>query len=297
MICIQLKGGLGNQMFQYACGRALAIKHDTDLVFDLRCLSLKSEISHHTSRQVGLQVFRLNLEKVRKRDLLNFKHFAHRLLNIFYLHFNSKGIQTSNFFVEREFSYNAAIENVSNNCFLVGYWQSPLYFQSIDFLIREDFKFPRLVDNKNINYLKLIESRNSVSLHIRRTDFINNSNHNVHGVCPLEYYHKAVTLISNMIDNPVFFVFSDDIAWAKQNIKFNFDIEFVSGNSDEKGYIDMLLMSSCKHNIIANSSFSWWAAWLNSNKSKIVITPAIWFLDKKLNAQTNDLIPEEWIRI
>jgi len=248
-------------------------------------------------QKLELQIFDININQVRKEDLANYKPFLLRLFNIIFLRLTSKGIQKPNYFIEREYAYNSAIKNVSNNCFLAGYWQTSLYFQSIDHLIRQDFKFPKLVDQINIDHLKLIESSNSVSLHIRRTDFINNSNHNVHGVCSLEYYHKGVDLISKKIDNPLFFVFSDDVYWAKENLKLNHSVQFVCGNLGKKSYIDMFLMSSCKHNIIANSSFSWWGAWLNCNSDKIVIAPKIWFVKKQLNNQTGDLIPDKWVRL
>ncbi len=153
------------------------------------------------------------------------------------------------------------------------------------------------MDNKNLEIENLIKSVNSVSLHIRRTDFKNTKSNTTHGICSLEYYGEAVKFISNKLVDPHFFVFSDDINWAKENLNLPYKLTFISGNSGDKSYIDMQLMSVCKHNIIANSSFSWWGAWLNSNMNKIVIAPRMWFFNKELNIQTNDLIPDEWIRM
>ena len=178
-----------------------------------------------------------------------------------------------------------------------GYWQSPKYFNSIETLIRKEFTFQKPLDSKNLEILNLIKNTISVSIHIRRTDFqIINSN-DIHGFCSLEYYDEAINYIHTNVLMSKFFIFSDDINWAKENLKVPMNSYFVSGNTGEKSYIDMQLMSNCNHNIIANSSFSWWGAWLNSNPKKIVIAPKKWFSDEKMNAQTDDLIPAEWIRM
>ena len=122
-------------------------------------------------------------------------------------------------------------------------------------------------------------------------------NNDIHGACSIEFYKKSIEYISNNVSNPFIFIFSDDIKWARKNLKLDYPCEYISGNNGNKNYVDMQLMSLCKHNIIANSSFSWWGAWLNLNPNKIVIAPKQWYSDKVRNAQTSDLISNTWIRI
>jgi hypothetical protein len=295
MICIQLSGGLGNQMFQYACGRSLAYHHQTELVFDISRLNKNHGGS--TIRQYALDIFNIQGKEISEAGLGKSKPLIYRILNTLSIKIRGKGIQTPAYFIENKFSYNAGIEKISGNCFLSGYWQSPYYFQSIEYLIRQEFTFPNKLNRENSDWLNEIHNANSVSLHIRRTDFVNNISHDIHGFCSMDYYREAINIICSKVNDPVFFIFSDDIEWAKQNLKVTHPCSFISGNKGSKSYIDMQMMSACKHNVIANSSFSWWGAWLNSNADKFVIAPKKWFSDNKMNEQTGDLIPEGWIRI
>jgi hypothetical protein len=298
MIIIKYNGGLGNQMFQYACGKALALKHNTSLFSDLSSLNKNTDSSRTTKRSFELlEVFKINIIEASVADLKSVKPILYRATNVFAFKLGFKGIQMSKYFIENKFSYNHNIKKVGKDCYLSGYWQSPKYFDSIASLIRKEFTFYKQLDDKNLEMESLIKRVNSVSLHIRRTDFKNTKSNTTHGICSLEYYGEAIKFISTKIRDPHFFVFSDDINWAKENLKFPYKLTFISGNSGDKSYIDMQLMSVCKHNIIANSSFSWWGAWLNSNMNKIVIAPKNWFFNKELNNQTNDLIHEEWIRM
>jgi Glycosyl transferase family 11 len=178
---------------------------------------------------------------------------------------------------------------------LDGYWQSEKYFIDCSKLIRKDFTFKNELDSYNLKLKSKIDKTNSVSIHIRRGDYVNNLNTNAtHGLCSIDYYIKAVNYITERIESPYFFVFSDDIEWAKKNIMLNFPCQFISHNIGSKSYLDMQLMSLCKHNVIANSSFSWWGAWLNSNDNKIVIAPRKWFA---VNTDICDLIPSNWISL
>lgn len=295
MICVEINGGLGNQMFQYACGRALALKHKTPLVLSFSHLNQRSKGT--TKRSFELDVFRINITEASVADLKKLKPILYRAANVFAFKLGFKGIQMSKYFIENKFSYEHNIKKVGKDCYLSGYWQSPKYFDSIASLIRKEFSFHKPLDDRNIEIASLIKRDNSVSLHIRRTDFKNTKSNITHGICSLDYFDKAIKFISTKIRDPHFFVFSDDINWAKENLKLPYQLTFISGNNGDKSYIDLQLMSLCKHNIIANSSFSWWGAWLNSNENKIVIAPKTWFFNETLNNQTNDLIPEEWIRM
>ncbi len=296
MICVSIFGGLGNQMFQYACGRALAHNNNMPLVLDLSRLESSKVKSYTTTRNFDLDAFHLKAKKASRSELRKFKPLFYRIINAISFKLLSHGIQTGSYFIERKFSYNRNITCIKGSCFLSGYWQSEKYFNSVESLIRDDFSFPDSLDSKNEFILNKIVLSNSISIHIRRTDFENTLSDNIHGVCPMSYYLQAIEVITSKVENPVFFIFSDDIDWAKVNLKLSYACFFISGNNN-KSYVDMQLMSSCKHNIIANSSFSWWGAWLNQNPKKIVIAPSIWFINSNLNSQTKDLIPDTWIRI
>jgi hypothetical protein len=295
MICVELSGGLGNQMFQYACGRALAYRHGTKLVLDMS--RLKKNQEKHTIRTYSLNIFGVQHEEISRDNLKKIKPLIYRILNTLSIRIRHVGIQTKTYFIENKYSYNTRIEKTSGTCFLSGYWQSPKYFQSVENIIREEFTFPDQLNLQNNYWLDKINNTNSISLHIRRTDFVNNKFHDIHGTCSIEYYTEAIEILRSKFEDPVFFIFSDDIEWAKQNLSIEFRCFFITGNVGNNSYIDMQLMSFCKHNIIANSSFSWWGAWLNNNPDKIVIAPIRWFKNEILNSQTTDLIPQTWIRV
>ena len=294
MICIQLNGGLGNQMFQYACGRALAYKHQTELIID----STQLEITNPgvTPRSFELDIFNIVFRKVSKKDIFIIEKY-NKLINCILLKIGLKNNLTTIYFREKEYSYNSLIEKTEKKCYLVGYWQSYRYFEIIDFIIRSEFDFKPITDQQNYKRTIKIKNTNSVSLHVRRTDFLNNKNKDKHGTCSIDYYNKSIELIVEKFSDPFFYIFSDDIEWVQKKLNLPLPHEVVSGNNGKYSYIDMQLMSLCKHNIIANSSFSWWGAWLNKNESKIVIAPKIWFADELKNSQTDDLIPKTWIRI
>jgi hypothetical protein len=298
MICVAIYGGLGNQMFQYACAKDLALKNRTTVVIDTSSLSNNADNFGTTNRSFELSaVFGIKYVAVSSTDLNKLKPIHLRMLNVLFLKFRYKGVQFSKYFIENKFSFNHKIDKVGIDCYLSGYWQSPKYFHSIETLIRKEFTFQKPLDYKNLEILNLIKNTISVSIHIRRTDFEIINSKDIHGFCSLEYYIGAINYIRRNASLSNFFIFSDDINWAKENLKVPVNSYFVSGNTGGKSYIDMQLMSNCNHNIIANSSFSWWGAWLNSNPNKIVIAPKKWFSDEEMNAQTYDLIPEKWIRM
>jgi hypothetical protein len=298
MICLQLKGGLGNQMFQYAFGVTMSYKLKSDLVFDLSFNDNIPKAKGITNRSFQLTIFNILPIEISKNDLRKLKPLFNRVVNTIATKIGINGIQTSSYFLEKQYGYNKRINIISSNCYLSGYWQSYYYFESIEPKIRELFTFKSDLNGENLNRLNLIIGTNSVSIHIRRTDFLNNKSHDIHGSCSLTYYKDAIELVNSKIQSPHYFIFSDDIEWVKENDLFsNLQATFIFGNIMDKSYIDMQLMSNCKHNIIANSSFSWWGAWLNGNPDKLVVAPKQWFLNAELNKQTNDLIPQKWVRI
>ena len=293
MICIQLNGGLGNQMYQYSVGRAMAYKLQTELLLDTTQFKKKRLTEGYNYRSYELGIFNIKAREATADDIKKLKPLFYRIANGLTMRMGLRGIQSSRYLIEKGYSYNESIETIDKDCFLAGYWQSFRYFQSIESLVRKDFEFPQVLDKENVQRINMIKSENSISLHIRRTDFVNN----IHGTCSIEYYKKAAECFANMVNSPYYFIFSDDIGWVQKNLQLAYPHEFVTGHEGKQSYIDMQLMSLCKHNIIANSSFSWWGAWLNSNPDKVVIAPKEWFAVKTMNKQTKDLIPEEWIKL
>ncbi|OAI07544.1 alpha-1,2-fucosyltransferase [Methylomonas methanica] len=288
MIVVRLTGGLGNQMFQYAAGKSLSYLHNTILSFDT------SYFNNQKLRQYSLSTFNIQQHfiaptriKVIRPPFFEVKKFFHD---------QSSHKKTSIFLLYKEnsFTYDTNFNKQPSNTYLDGYWQSEKYFTNIEHIIRQDLTFNNIPDSKNLQLINKIESSNSISIHIRRGDYVSSKQANeYHGTCGISYYNEAIKKMSTTIIEPHFFAFSDEPAWAHENIKTDYPLTIIDHNESE--HEDLRLMSLCKHNIIANSTFSWWAAWLNNNKSKIVIAPAKWFRATELSTQ--DLIPNSWIQL
>lgn len=259
MIISKIQGGLGNQMFQYAYGKHLSYKYNTEIRFDIR-------------------FYEMNLTPKREFLLDKFPNtFPNTNINV--------SLIGPLYPIVDDFNYKELPKPVGCNYYLDGYWQSEKYFKVSSDLIREDFKPSEELLTKLLS-TPFIDT-NTISLHVRRTDYVTSNGY--HPVQSIEYYQKAIKTIG---DYDHIFIFSDDIQWCKDNLKFD-NMVFMEGFTDIE---DLYLMSMCKHNVIANSSFSWWGAWLNNNKDKKVIAPSKWF-GEKANLNQNDIIPKEWIKI
>jgi hypothetical protein len=285
-------GGLGNQMFQYAAGRALALKSGQGLKVDITDFS--GYQLHH-----GFELNRLfncNAEIASHSDISNIlgwqtAKFAQRFLKKPQL----KLLRRKSFVVEPHYHYWHGLNEVNGNAYLVGYWQSEKYFADYVNKIREDFTFKLPLSSENSKIADQVLNVNAVSLHVRRGDYVSDSKNSFIGVCSLDYYQKAIAYIKSVVDSPVLYIFSDDIDWVKTNLVLDSPSVFVSHNQGAESYNDMRLMSMCQHHIIANSSFSWWGAWLNAHPEKIVIAPKKWFASDQFD--TSDLLPLSWIKI
>jgi hypothetical protein len=197
-------------------------------------------------------------------------------------------------FWERSYQYDPNIEKVSGQVYLKGYWQSEKYFVNIGDLLREELSIIVDQDRQSQQVAEFINTKQSVSIHIRRGDYVTNPDINqIHGICDLDYYHRSVNIISERVANPYFFVFSDDPIWAAENLCLDYPTTFVTHNDVSRDFEDLRLMSMCTHHITANSSFSWWGAWL-SNKSGTVIVPKEWFRDGN-DYKNKDRWPSDWI--
>lgn len=289
MIIAKLQGGLGNQMFQYAIGRHLAHIHNAELKLDI---SWFDNIKDNTAtREYKLKMLNI-IENIAANDeIKRLKKYEQKNGRRYILH-NLLFADNSIYVKEKQSRFDENILKASDNIYLDGFWQSEKYFKEIESIIRKDFAFKEKVSEKNRKIAEEISAVNSVSVHIRRGDYLTLSQHGLYGK---EYYKKAETIIDGKIKNPRFFVFSDDTEWVKRNIIFKRKTTYITHNKESKDYEDMRLMSMCKRNIIANSSFSWWGAWLNQNPDKIVIAPREWV--KKEQGKTNDRHCEGWIII
>ena len=203
-----------------------------------------------------------------------------------------------NFITETRPGYDPAVAGVKGGLYLDGYWQSEKYFKDIRGSLLEEFSLKGAMPENMLNFSRRIREMNSVSLHFRRGDYFSNPQVNsVHGVCTQHYYSAAVERMASLAADSHFFIFSDEPEWVRSNVKLNFPMTIVADEFRGEGYQELLLMSMCRHNIIANSSFSWWGAWLNQNDEKIVLAPKRWFNESLVDYDVNDLLPGEWIKI
>jgi hypothetical protein len=283
---IQIKGGLGNQMFQYALYKSLK-SFGFDCYLDV---SFYNKCQSHNGYELP-DIF--DLEEIQYVDYYNEKKLNVALKNTWLNRICAKA--GTNYFCDRDqFELNKSIFEICGDLYCDGYWQSEKYFYNIREQIRSDLKFKR-VTQRNFEYCGHLCSIDSVSLHVRRGDYLNKPLHQAG--CTIEYYKGAIDFFKKNLPNPIFIVFSDDIPWCMENFKKekqSTSFEFVEWNKMKCNYQDMFLMSRCNGHIIANSSFSWWGAWLNKNPSKIVIAPKFWF---NSNKHCEDIVPENWIKL
>lgn len=278
MIIVRLIGGLGNQMFQYAIGRSIAHKNG-----DILKLDNIDYIKHKMHNGYRLNVFNID-EKIASTCEINRFGTRSRVLRKL-VRMGICGYKKA-FYVEKPENETKFDEKVFTykNLYLSGYWQNENYFLDIrDILLQE---FTLKIPIKAEKYMNMIENTNSISLHVRRGDYLK-----LDWFIGVDYYKNAVKFIYQKVQNPVFFIFSDDIKWCKENLNFIDNPIFIENTISEVE--DLELMKNTKHNIIPNSSFSWWAAWLNTNKNKIVIAPKIWFRDRK----DFNPVPNSWIKL
>jgi hypothetical protein len=291
MIIVQLNGGLGNQLFQYAIARSLSEKLHSEVVLDLNIYNKTGLRAHEF---YALKHFNVNAEIANSSDTkLFYSNNFFRKVQRRIMRQTGTG-KIKQVYEREQFVFNPDVFKYSGNIYLRGYWQSEKYFKSIEGIIRSELSLKDSLSQKTLEVSKEITAkRNTVSLHIRRGDYVTDiKTYNTLGLCSLDYYRRCVSVLGNELGGLNIFVFSDDPVWVKENIVFNHPLYFVNHNNIKYAYEDMFLMSLCEHNIIANSSFSWWGAWLNNNKNKIVLAPKKWIVDT--NRTNLDIIPEDW---
>jgi len=294
-LTINCKGGLGNQLFQFIVGYVLAKKNK----INLRINSYDRQFELHRFPEI----YKLCISKNN-----NYKFFAkiylhlypkfygtlkilgiYKLIKFFFLDKNKEKFESSPFVFNKDLLKKKIVKNIS----ITGYFQSEKYFIHYKKIILKLLRFPKTNNILLQNYLGLIKNKNSVAIHIRRGDYWNNPKVKYfHGILGENYYKKSISYVNQRVKNPLFFIFSDNINLVKSTFFFkNKKYIFMDTKSS---FSDLYLMSNCKHFIIANSTFSWWGAWLSKNKHKIVCAPKKWVRAK---IPTHDIIPESWVKI
>ncbi|HTK33037.1 MAG TPA: alpha-1,2-fucosyltransferase [Candidatus Paceibacterota bacterium] len=304
MIITRISGGIGNQLFQYAVGRALSLKNNTELKLDTHFYGLNIE----PDRSFKLSHFNIpNIEALIATDA-DFKKtgipnpikqdlFSKIIRKGFRTIESIKPINKRKVVLEPTFNFIPKVMDIRGDCYLSGVWQSEKYFTEFEAAIRKDFALKVPLSEKAAHVKRMMEASSSVSIHIRRGDQVKDPVLlKKHGELTKEYYSKALVYIQEKTGGtPIrIFVFSDEIDWVKENMNFGTDAVYVS-EYKIPDYEELVVMSACTHHIIAKSSYSWWGAWLNPNNDKIVIAPKQRFGEASNVA--HDLIPESWVQL
>jgi hypothetical protein len=289
MIITRLIGGLGNQMFQYAAGRRLAHHHNTDLFLDV------TGFASYALRKYELDIFRINAT-IAPSDLLKHVSFSRKDAVRFGIRNLFTGESAVQYIKEKSPDFQEEILSLPDNVYLDGYWQSEKYFAEIADIISQEFSIINPPSIINQQLMEEIDKCNSVSVHIRRGDYVTNpETRRIHYVCDEDYYLRAIAKMMECVEYPSFFIFSDDPEWAQRHIIPDAPVKDISHNPPNPSHEDLRLMMQCHHHIIANSSFSWWGAWLGKKPGQIVIAPTNWFAVEMYSSK--DKIPNHWLKI
>lgn len=300
MVTIKIHGGLGNQMFEYALGRALSLRLGANLFLDPASLFDGTPRRQVSKRNYVLdQVFGIKPKLVLPARLTRrvqlyylvtaFNRYYPRVLGM---------LGYWRYVREKAYHFDPSILNLKGNLYLNGFWQSEKYFKEYESVLRKDFAFRHPLPKEAARMSAEMASRESVCLHVRRGDNVwSPLSRKLHPLAPVDYYRQAVAMIKAKRGADIkVFIFSDDTAWCRENLPIDADHEFVGDEyAGPEGRDHLQLMTLCKHFIIPESTFSWWAAWLSANRGKIVIAPREWFRDPSID--TRDAIPAGWLRI
>lgn len=303
MIAVNINAGLANQMFHYAFGRGLVAK-GIDVYFDQSNFKPRKELVHEfislqdAFPDIEMKImpkwrFRfafLSPEEERRKNSSRFNYFMPKIL---------KKIGYEKYFYEPTYSYINGLEKKAvGNIMFRGFWQSEKYFKHCTEDIRKQFTFLPFDESRNIDVASKMANENSVAIHLRKGKDYLQSDLLGKGLCGIDYYNSAIQYIKEHISNPIFYVFTDNPDWVKDNLtSLDFTLVDWNSTSGNKSFRDMQLMTCCKHNIIANSTYSWWGAWLNSNPSKIVIGPKTFFNPINDFFSKQDIMCDNWIAL
>lgn len=295
-VTVALYGGLGNQLFQYATGLSMAKHYGASLALDLSWFEAVHGMQNTTIRNFALKAFAIQAElKTGEFPELSEQSIFKRLITKILRRIGLDALQ-GNIYTEKGFRFDPKIFHLNCPIWLNGYWQSPKYFENLGHDIHSAIGRPQNLSSESTAMLEKISAAQSICAHVRRGDYVTNQHASeMHGLCNVDYYRKGIRLVSADLSNPHCFVFSDDPQWVRENFDVGIPITVVDINDADNAHQDLWLMAACRRFVIANSSLSWWGAFLGMDHGKIVVAPKNWFADKKLD--TSDLIPDEWIRV
>ncbi|SEM69141.1 Glycosyl transferase family 11 [bacterium A37T11] len=289
MKIVRFLGGLGNQMFQYAFYKSL----------ELQFKNVKADIlefenyTHHNGFELE-KIFPLRINHASRFEInfIDFRNRAWKYRKLRRLLFFKGGYYEEWPF----FSYEDSIFRDHSSKIYWGYWQHHDYVDKVGDQLRKDFVFPALDPSPNLELLKeLGQEEKSVAIHVRRGDYLKDPY--LGGLVNLAYFENGISYMKERLAHPRFYVFSDDMAWCKENLPLGNDAIFVDWNIGNESYRDMQLISQCKHAIISNSTFSWWGAWLNQHPEKLVVVPKLWWRHPDIKVDTSQMHPTAWITI
>ncbi|WP_251869421.1 alpha-1,2-fucosyltransferase [Enterococcus italicus] len=314
MLFVEMYGRLGNQMFRYAMARSIQLKYypEDNIIINFNNLkgpnilvddSFRNELINFQINEYKIYekkgkvlfnettffqkfiflIFKLKIGSIKERNMTNVIRKTNRLSTVL----NKCGIYWS------YLGYQKPLKSKFKNKFISGNFESSQYFNDIKPILKKEFTPKKNILSHNIELMEKIQTTNSVCLSVRRGDFVQDKNlAEIHSVTSIHYFEEAMNVILNKIDNPVFFIFSDDVEWVKKNIDFK-DYEVYSEIGNDPVWEKLRLMYSCKNFIISNSTFSWWAQYLSDNDEKLVICPSKWFNSDYVG----DLIEDDFITI
>jgi Glycosyl transferase family 11 len=298
-----LFGGLGNQMFQYAAGRALALKTGSRLVLDATGFALPK-----ARRAYALEGYALAAEtrfdgyrypprqsavRFPARQRPQWIERAAQAVRARIPISRAAGENGLSVFAEASFDFDPRFWQCGPRTYLVGYWQSERYFAPVADIVRRELTYQATPDAANARWVARIRAGNAVCVHVRRGDYLLPAQFRHHGLCSADYYRRALRLMRERVANPQFFVFSDDWPWCREHLAEE-DTVIVDANKVDAAQDELRLMAACRHHVIANSSLSWWAAWLATSDSQIVVAPTPWFTHRP---HTPDLLPAGWLTL
>lgn len=289
-VIVGLSGGLGNQMFQYATGRALSLRLEIPLFLDLSWFEWAED------RKFALIPFAISANLLPpdgnfKQVKSTFRKISQKIAH----HFFTRRLGAK-VFKERYFHFDPSVLKLTESVYLDGYWQSEKYFADFASTVADDFSLKTPISRQSAEILEKISDSDAICLHVRRGDYVSSATASAtHGLCSIDYYMQALSYVVEGSVNPHCFVFSDEPEWVRENLHFPIPTTIVDFNGANMAHEDLRLMIACKHFIIANSSLSWWGAWLGRYPYKKVVAPNQWFKDD--TRDTKDLIPSGWIRL
>lgn len=286
MYIVRMWEGLGNQMFQYAFARAIQHRTGQKVFLDADRTYKESFLleEKHVERSYMLDNFNIRLKKIKVDELAAYDFLRQRTpLEKILFSLSQKGWWIVSFLQDTDAVYHKEFFRKKGNYYVFGWFQQEAYFKDIRNILLKEFTPKRKIKISG-KLLSVLREENTVAVHVRRSDYLKLGH-----VCNSFYYTKAMCYIKKYVENPIYLVFSDDVEWVKNNVKIAGRAIYISEEYQFKDFEELIIMSKCKHQIIANSTFSWWGAWLNKNPNKIVIAPSKWFIGIQDN-----IVPDDW---